>query len=78
MTASTNFAGAATTKFDLDAAADTLAIIADWKRDLQQRIARRQLIFELATVGGEQDSLIAEVETFKRVCKAVAWPGRAA
>jgi hypothetical protein len=62
----------------LDARLEQLETIADWRDDLHRRIRRRRLVFELATVGGEQDSLIAEVETFKLCCRALAWPGRGA
>jgi hypothetical protein len=57
---------------------EDLETIADWREDLLRRIRQRQLIFELVTIGGEQDSLRAEVETFKRCCRALAWPARSA
>jgi hypothetical protein len=52
---------------------DALEVIADWKEDLLRRIRRRQLIYELVTVAGEQDRLIDEVQTIKRVCKCFGW-----
>jgi hypothetical protein len=64
-----------TARANLDRLTEQLKVVADWKDDLQQQIARRQLIFELAAVGGEQNRLIAEVECFKRCCKALAWRG---
>ena len=51
-----------------------LELVADWKDDLDARIARAQMRFEL--IGLEdiaQDRLKAEVEQFKRVCRVLTF-----
>ena len=63
------------TRQRLDNCAAVLEIIADWQDDLQQRIARQELIFELVDCGDRGiDLLFEEVATFKRCCQAIAWP----
>jgi len=74
MTASTNFADATTTKFDLNATTETLQLIADWRDDLLTSVARAQIQFELIGLDeDEQDLLKAEVADFRRVCAGLAW-----
>jgi hypothetical protein len=51
---------------------DDLDTIADWKRDLQERIARAQLVFEIVDVDVDMDGLAGEVSDFKTVCHAIA------
>ena len=57
----------------LDRGVDTLQIIADWKDDLRARIARRQLVFELLDYDVPYDDLVDQGQTFKRVCRGLAW-----
>jgi hypothetical protein len=58
---------------------DTLETVAAWKADLQARIGRARLRFELCGLDlDEQDCLAAEVDAFKRVCSCLAWPERSA
>jgi hypothetical protein len=64
-----------TAVFDIDATTEVLFVIADWKDDLRSRIRRALLRFELVGLNeAEQDQLAAEVEEFKRVCRALIWP----
>lgn len=79
MTAATNFADAATIKFDLDVMTETLQLIVDWRDDLLSRIARAQIRFELIGFDeGEEERLVDEVAAFRRFCAAVGWRGKAA
>lgn len=57
----------------LNRGVDTLEDVADWKDDLRARIAQRELIFELVDFDAPFDDLAAEVEAFKRVCRALKW-----
>ena len=45
-----------------------LAAIADWKDDLESRIHRAHLIFELVDCDHDFSDLEAEVAAFKQVC----------
>ena len=51
-----------------------LAAIADWREELDSRIRRAHLTFELIDCSrrDEFDALTAEVELFKQVCSALA------
>ena len=59
--------------FNKDAVTDDLASIADWKEDLQSRIRRAQFIFLYADFDVDFSSLQTEVETYKKVCRCLAW-----
>jgi hypothetical protein len=52
---------------------ETLEIIADWKEDLQTRIKRAQLRFELLDADLDLTALQEEVDHFKRACRALTW-----
>ena len=55
-----------------------LETVADWQDDLNARINRAQLRFELIGFDiDEQRALYAEGQAFKRVCRALAYSGRA-
>ena len=57
---------------DLDRLTDDLEIVADWRDELRCRIRRAQFRFEYVGLAiEEQDSLAAEVEAFKQVCRAL-------
>lgn len=48
---------------------EALEQVARWRHDLTSRIARAQLIFEMAdTESVDTDEIAAEVKAFKRVC----------
>ena len=48
-----------------------------WRDDLQDRIWRQELIFELLDSDADGADIAAEVAAFKRIVRALAW-GRAA
>jgi hypothetical protein len=66
------------------ASCTALAVVADWKDDLQAKIDRAQLRFEL--IGFESDGevdelakLVEEVSAFKSCCRVLGWrPSRRA
>jgi hypothetical protein len=59
---------------DVDRLTDDLKAIADWQDDLRSRIARALTRFELVGLSDvEWDTLIAEVEEFKRLCRAISF-----
>jgi hypothetical protein len=65
------------TGFDLETRIAQLEIAASWKENLQERIALARLRFELIGLDPEeQDHLVDEVQEFKRLCRAIAWPRR--
>jgi hypothetical protein len=53
---------------------DDLAAIADWREELDSRVRRAHLTFELVDCSRREefDALTAEVELFKQVCSALA------
>ena len=51
---------------------DDLDTIGIWKRDIQERIDRAALVFELVDVDVDMDVLAAEVSDFTAVCRALA------
>ena len=57
----------------LNAAKDTLEVIAEWRVDLTARIRRAQLIFLFHDCETDIQPLIEEVAAFKRVCACLAW-----
>lgn len=61
------------THVHLNTDTDTLEVIAEWKHDLQARIARARLILELHDCLTDIEPLIEEVAAFKRVCACLAW-----
>jgi hypothetical protein len=52
---------------------EVLEIIAAWKEDLQARIRRDELRFELLDAELDFSDLQEEVEEFKRICGALMW-----
>jgi hypothetical protein len=58
---------------ELIAATDVLEVIADWQAELQARISRKMLVFQLADMDTDPDDLIEEVGQFRRVCRGLAW-----
>ena len=52
---------------------ETLEVIADWKEDLQARIRRALLRFELLDVDLDFGALEEEVSEFTRACRALMW-----
>lgn len=59
---------------DVDRLTDDLEAIADWQDDLRSTIARALTRFELVGLSdAEWDTLIAEVEEFKRLCRAISF-----
>jgi hypothetical protein len=62
-----------------DQRAFDLETVADWKDDLQKRIRRAELCFELIGFGqDEMEDLQAEAQRFREVCARLAEPRRAA
>ena len=54
-----------------------LETVADWQDDLNARINRAQLRFELIGFDiAEQRALYLEGQAFKRVCRSLAYSGR--
>ena len=51
---------------------DDLDTLGAWKRDLEERLARTALIYELVDHEADFDSLVAEVADFKAICFALA------
>jgi hypothetical protein len=51
---------------------DDLDTIGSWKQDIQERIDRAQLVFELVNVDVDMDGLAAEVSDFNAVCHVLA------
>jgi hypothetical protein len=52
---------------------DILETIADWKEDLQARIRRTELRFELLDAELDFSDLQEEVADFVRTCRALMW-----
>ena len=61
------------TRDELRQLTDRLEIIADWKQDIQTRIDRAQLCFELIGLSEERHAeLIREGTALKRLCRSLA------
>jgi hypothetical protein len=61
----------------LDRRTEALEVIANWRDELRERIARAKLRFELVGLDNEeQQALVAEICDFKRICRCLAWPRR--
>jgi hypothetical protein len=58
---------------DLDSLTEQLHVIAGWKADLQARIERAQLRFELLDADLDFSDLENEVVDFRRACSAIMW-----
>jgi hypothetical protein len=51
---------------------DTLAIVADWRQDLSQRMARAQLRHELIGLSPEEITALGdEARDFSRLCRVL-------
>lgn len=58
---------------DLERLTDDLSVLADWKEDLDSKIARARLRFELIGFDAEeQEQLEAEGQAFLHVCRCLA------
>jgi len=61
------------TLFDLEQRIADLEVIADWRDELQSKIRCAILRFEFVGLDAEeQDELVAEVETFKQICRCLS------
>jgi len=61
----------------LDRRTEALGIIATWRDELCERLAKAELRFELVGLPDEEQvALVAEVRDFKRLCRALGWTGR--
>ena len=62
---------------DVHTFTDELEIVADWKEDLQTRLARAELLLEIGVELDYADDLAEEVHLFNRLCFGLAdWLGR--
>jgi hypothetical protein len=58
----------------LEHRAATNAIISEWRDELQTRIRRNQLRYELIGLSAdEHDQLVNEVGEFKHLCRVLSW-----
>ena len=49
-------------------------VIGEWRDELRRRIARTNLKAELIGITAEEhDAIVAEVDKFKRLCRALGW-----
>jgi hypothetical protein len=59
--------------FDIEGLTANLAVIADWKQELLNKIERTKLIFQLHDCNTDIEPLLEEVAAYKRCCRALSW-----